>query len=62
MPQTWQFEVYRQGAEGDEPVRIDIQIPQEPLTHQSTLGPDVDDVTHAEERLAQIIEEVSQGQ
>lgn len=62
MPQTWQFEVFKQGAEGEEPVRVEIEIPQEPLTHQPTFGPDVDDVARAEERMAQILEEVTQGQ
>jgi len=59
MPQTWQFEVFKQGSEGEEPVRVEIEIPQEPLTHQPTFGPDVDDVTRAEERMAQILEELT---
>lgn len=61
MSQTWQFEVFKQGAEGEEPVRVELEIPLEPLTQQPTFGPDVDDVARAEERMAQILKEVTQG-
>jgi hypothetical protein len=57
MPQTWQFEVYEQGAEGEEPARLEIDIPQAPLFHQSDFGPDVEDVARAEARMAKILEE-----
>jgi hypothetical protein len=62
MPQTWQYEVFKQGAEGEEPVKLEIEIPQETLTYQPTFGPDVDDVSSAEARMAQILEEVTKGQ
>lgn len=56
MPQTWKFEVFKQQADSNEFVRLEIDIPTEPLTHQPTFGPDIEDVTRAEERMNQILD------
>lgn len=56
MPQTWQFEAY--ALTGEEPVKIEVEIPEVPLTHEPVFGPDVDDVRTAEECAAKIIDKL----
>lgn len=57
MPQEWKFEVTKPGGE-----KLEIEIPNEPLSYEPIFGPDVDDVRRAQERLVQIVAEAMQSQ
>jgi hypothetical protein len=59
MPQTWKFEVFRKLSNGEEE-RLELQLPEEPLMYQPTFGPDAEDVRAAEERMVQILKDVSE--
>lgn len=61
MPQTWSFEVFKQVPGSKELIKLEIDIPQEPLMHTNPMfGPDAEDVVRAHERLQEILDSLSE--